>query len=54
MTIIEWLGLGIVVLIIVSIIISYIQIRVWLHFGEKFLLKKSNKLKKESDEKIKE
>ncbi len=32
-------------------LIAEIQIRVWLKYGEKFLLKKSDKLKKLDDEK---
>lgn len=45
-----WFLLICAAVIIVSIVVSYIQIRVWTHFGEKFLLKRSNKLKKQQDE----
>ena len=46
MTTIEWIGIGIICLVVIAIVASYIQIRVWTYFGEKFLLKRSNKLKK--------
>ena len=50
MTTIEWIEIGIICLVVIAIVVSYTQIRVWTYFGEKFLLKRSNKLKKEHNE----
>jgi hypothetical protein len=44
-----WILIGFVGIVILAFIISYIQIRVWLYFGDKFLLGKSNKLKKQTN-----
>lgn len=44
---------GIFALFLIVWGISEIQIRVWMRYGERFLLHKSNKLKKKENEEIK-
>lgn len=54
MDIAAYIFLGLAGVVLLIWLISEIQIRVWMRYGERFLLRKSNKLKKQEDEKNKE